>query len=363
WYYSRYCAADNQTAMVDERSNYWMPVDQYIGGIEHAILHLLYSRFWSKVMRDLGLVTYDEPFKKLLTQGMVLNHIFSRRTDKGGIEYYAPDEIRPQLDEGGQIIAATLREDNQPVDYGGIGTMSKSKRNGIDPQPLIDEYGADTARLFMMFAAPPEQTLEWSETGVEGAFRFLKRLWRQTYEHVQTGAAPSLAVDQLDKNQKALRTKLHQTIEKVTDDIGRRFTFNTAVAACMELLNDLSKAEDKSDQGRAVTQESLEAVVLMLSPIVPHITHVLWNLLGHETVAIDNAWPQVDSAALVQDTVELVVQVNGKLRGKIEVANDLPKDEIEKAALTDENVQRFVADKTVRKVIVVPGRLVNIVVG
>lgn len=314
-------------------------------------------------MRDLELVSYDEPFKKLLTQGMVLNHIFSRRTDKGGIEYYAPDEIQPELDADGQIIAATSLEDNQRVDYGGIGTMSKSKRNGVDPQPLIEEFGADTARLFMMFAAPPEQTLEWSESGVDGAFRFLKRLWRQVYEHVQSGAAPELAVDQLDKKQKALRTKLHQTIEKVSDDIGRRFTFNTAVAACMELLNELSKSKDKSDQGRAVTQESMEAVVLLLAPIVPHITHVLWHQLGHADAVIDNDWPQVDLSALIEDTVKLVVQVNGKLRGHIEVAPDTSKDDIEKAALVDANVQRFVADKTVRKVIVVPGRLVNIVVG
>ncbi|RUM94475.1 MAG: leucine--tRNA ligase [Thiothrix sp.] len=361
WYYARYCSRDNPASMVDERVNYWMPVDQYIGGIEHAILHLLYSRFWSKVMRDLELVSYDEPFENLLTQGMVLNHTFSRRTDKGGIEYFAPDEIEPELDDAGKLTGAKLLSDDQPVDYGGIGTMSKSKRNGVDPQSLIEQYGADTARLFMMFAAPPEQTLEWSDTGAEGAHRFLKRLWRQVFTHVNRGVVSSQDQTDLNAAQKELRTKLHQTIKKVSDDVGRRFTFNTAIAACMELLNELSRFNDESEAGRAVVQEALEAIVLMLSPIVPHITHELWGVLGGSGAAIDKTWPQVDESALVQESLQLVVQVNGKRRGQIEVPIDTQNDAIETLALADENVQRFVTDKTVRKVIVVPGRLVNIV--
>jgi leucyl-tRNA synthetase len=366
WYYSRYCSTDNSSfeskeSMVDDRVNYWMPVDQYIGGIEHAILHLLYSRFWSKVMRDIGLVEYSEPFKKLLTQGMVLNHIFSRRTDNGGIEYFAPDEIEPELDDNGKILGAKLLSDGQPVDYGGIGTMSKSKRNGVDPQYLIEQYGADTSRLFMMLAAPPEQTLEWSDSGSEGAHRFLKRLWRQVAEHVGKGVVSRPDQPEFNAKQKALRTKLHQTIKKVSDDMGRRFTFNTSIAACMELLNELSHFDDLSEQGRAVTQEALEAVVLMLSPIVPHITHELWQVLGGSEAVINTPWPEVDESALVQDSLQMVVQVNGKRRGEIEVPVDAQNDAIEAQALADDNVQRFVADKTVRKVIVVPGRLINIV--
>jgi len=361
WYYARYCSKDNSSSMVDERVNYWMPVDQYIGGIEHAILHLLYSRFWSKVMRDLELVTYDEPFENLLTQGMVLNHIYSRHTDKGGIEYFAPDEIKPEFDDAGKLTGARLLSDGQPVDYGGIGTMSKSKRNGIDPQSLIEQYGADTARLFMMFAAPPEQTLEWSDTGAEGAHRFLKRLWRQVFMHVNRGAVSPLDKAALNTVQKALRTKLHQTIKKVSDDLGRRFTFNTAIAACMELFNELSRFKDESEAGRAVVQEVLQAIVLMLSPIVPHITHELWAELGGSGAAIDETWPRVDESALLQESLQLVVQVNGKRRGQIDVPVNAPNDAIESLALADENVRRFVADKTLRKVIVVPGRLINIV--
>ncbi len=363
WYYARYCSADNDAQMVDDRCDYWMPVDQYIGGIEHAILHLLYSRFWYKVMRDLGLVRYDEPFENLLTQGMVLNHIFSRRTDKGGIEYFAPDEVRLETDADGRVTGARLLADDSPVDYGGIGTMSKSKRNGIDPQALIEQYGADTARLFMMFAAPPEQTLEWSDAGIDGAHRFLKRLWRLVHAHVYGGPAPVLDVTQLNKAQKTLRGKLHATLQKVTDDLGRRFTFNTAIAACMELLNEMARANDSSEQGKALAQEILDTVVLMLSPIVPHVTHALWQALGHEGAIVDAPWPAVDESALVQDTLELVVQVNGKRRGQIEVDADASQDDIEQAARQEDNVKRFLEGKTVRKVIVVPGRLVNIVAG
>ncbi|GAB4359791.1 MAG: leucine--tRNA ligase [Gammaproteobacteria bacterium] len=361
WYYVRYCCADNREAMVDERVKYWMPVDQYIGGIEHAILHLLYSRFWSKVMRDLGLVEFDEPFTNLLTQGMVLNEVFYRHPEGGRREYFNPADVEIQTDEKGQRIGAILKADGKPVISDGIGTMSKSKNNGVDPQSLIERYGADTARLFMMFAAPPEQTLEWSDAGVEGAFRFLKRFWKLAASHVAKGPAPALEKSSLDEAQRALRNQVHTTIAKVSDDIGRRFTFNTAIAAVMELVNALYKWSDDSPQGRAVMQEALEAIVLLLSPIIPHATHAIWQALGHGDAVVDQPWPEVDEEALTVDTIELVVQVNGKLRGKISVAADADQQSIESAAQNESNVQRFLEGKTVRKVIVVPGRLVNIV--
>ena len=320
WYFARYASANNDEAMLDKEANYWLPVDQYVGGIEHAILHLLYARFFTKLMRDVGLVDVDEPFENLLTQGMVL---------KDGAK------------------------------------MSKSKGNTVDPQKLIDQYGADTARLFMMFAAPPEQSLEWSDAGVDGAFRFLKRLWRQVSDHavsVDAQAKPKLDKSTLDKAQKALRKTIHQTIKKVTDDVERRFTFNTAIAAVMELLNHVAKFDDASDNGIAIKQEALEAAVVLLSPIVPHISHKLWLALGHETVVIDVGWPDVDETALVSDSIEMMVQVNGKVRGKIEVATDASKEDIEQSARASENVLRFIGDKAIKRVIVVPGRLVNIVV-
>ncbi len=361
WYYSRYCSADNNESMVDERAKYWMPVDQYIGGIEHAILHLLYSRFWSKVMRDLGLVDFDEPFTNLLTQGMVLNEVFYRHPEGGRREYFNPAEVEIQIDDKGQRTGAVLKADGQPVVSDGIGTMSKSKNNGVDPQSLIEEYGADTARLFMMFAAPPEQTLEWSDAGVEGAFRFLKRFWKLAAMHVAQGATAPLDKAALTDEQRALRNQVHTTIAKVSDDIGRRFTFNTAIAAVMELVNTLYKWEDGSAQGRAVMQEALESMVLILSPIIPHAAHAVWRELGHSDAVVDRGWPEVDEEALTVDSVDLVVQVNGKLRGKITVATDADDETIKNAALEDPNVQRFIEGKTVRKVIVVPGRLVNIV--
>ncbi len=317
WYFARFACADNHGAMLDERAGYWLPVDQYIGGIEHAILHLLYARFYQKVMRDEGLATADEPFTNLLTQGMVL---------KDGAK------------------------------------MSKSKGNTVDPQELVDRFGADTVRLFTMFAAPPEQSLEWSDSGVEGAYRFLKRLWQLVRTHVERAPAPALDVAALSDPQREVRRKVHETIRKATDDIGRRYTFNTGVAAVMELLNTLYKAaDDDSDAGRAVLQEGLEAAVLILAPIVPHVCHRLWHELGHAQPVVDAAWPQWDDTALVQDTLSLVVQVNGKLRGNIELPADAARDAIEAAALEEPNVQRFIADKTVRKVIVVPGKLVNVV--
>ena len=363
WYYARYCSRDNDKAMVDERVNYWMPVDQYIGGIEHAILHLLYSRFWWKVMRDLNLVQGDEPFQRLLTQGMVLNEIFFRKPESGRIQYFNPADIEVKLDDKGQRVGAILKSDGQPVESGGIGTMSKSKANGVDPQSLIDEFGADTARMFMMFASPPEDTLEWSDEGVAGAYRFLRRLWRMVAEHVNAGIPQAVTFGELPPTLKDLRRQTHQTLAKVTDDIGRRQVFNTAIAAVMELLNAVNKLEDDSDQARAVRHEALTSSVLMLSPMMPHICHQLWQELGQEGAIIDAPWPTVDESALVQDTIEMVVQVNGKLRDKLSVPAKAAKEEIEQLARTSDKVEKHIAGKQVRKVIVVPGKLINIVVG
>jgi leucyl-tRNA synthetase len=362
WYYARFCCADQDEAMLDERARYWLPVDQYIGGIEHAILHLLYARFFHKLMRDEGLVAGDEPFAKLLTQGMVLAESFYRDDGKGSRTWYNPADVQMERDDKGRVVSATLKADGAPVQLGGVGTMSKSKNNGVDPQALIDRYGADTVRLFTMFAAPPEQSLEWSDSGVEGAHRFLKRLWRMVHEHVGAGPAPTPELAALDGAQRELRRQLHATIAKVSDDVGRRYTFNTAIAAVMELLNALGKHAGRGAQDRALRQEAFEAVVLMLSPIVPHACHALWSALGRAGAVVDQPWPEVDRGALVQDQLELVVQVQGKLRGRIKVARDAPEDEIHAAALAEENVARFVAGRAVRKVIVVPGRLVNIVV-
>jgi leucyl-tRNA synthetase len=362
WYYARYCCADQDQAMLDDRARYWLPVDQYIGGIEHAILHLLYSRFFHKLMRDDGLVDSDEPFTNLLTQGMVLADSFYREDEKGGRTWYNPAEVEVQRDEKGRVIAATLAADGAPVQLGGMGTMSKSKNNGVDPQALIERYGADTVRLFTMFAAPPEQSLEWSDTGVEGAHRFMKRLWRLVHEHVSAGPAPALDTGALDDAQRELRRLLHATIAKVSDDVGRRYTFNTAIAAVMELLNAVSRHEGDGPQDRALRQEICEAVVLLLSPIVPHACHALWAALGKSGSVVDQPWPAHDPAALVQDEVELVVQVQGKLRGRIRMARDASEESIRAAALAEDNVARFVDGRPVRKVIIVPGRLVNIVV-
>lgn len=366
WYFIRYACRDQHAAMTDQRVNYWLPVDQYIGGIEHAILHLLYSRFWSKVMRDLGLVAFNEPFANLLTQGMVLNEIFFRKTGSGRIQYFNPVEIDVQHDEEGKRSGAVLRADGQPVESGGIGTMSKSKNNGIDPQEIIEQYGADTARLFMMFASPPTQTLEWSDAGVEGAFRFLRRLWRQVYLHKQQGKiiseTASLAHQDYPADLRGLRCQLHQTIVKVTDDLERRHTFNTAIAAVMELMNKLAAIQDTSLVARRFMQEALENIVLLLSPIVPHICHALWYTLQPSTELLDQPWPQADKQALIQDEIELVVQINGKLRGQIRIAREADQAAIEQAALAHEHIQKNIAGKPVRKIIIVPGRLVNIVV-
>ncbi len=365
WYYARYANADLDTAMTDERVNYWLPADQYIGGIEHAILHLLYSRFWSKVMRDLGLVSFDEPFTNLLTQGMVLNEIFFRKAENGRITYYNPVDVEIQFDENGKRCGAILLSDKLPVESDGIGTMSKSKNNGVDPQKLVEQYGADTARLFMMFASPPTQTLEWADTGVDGAYRFLKRLWKQVYQHQQQGII-SLDLNELSAltpELKSLRLQLHQTITKVSDDLERRFTFNTAIAAIMELMNGLAKAQSNNDSAsRHLIQESLQHIVILLSPIVPHICHTLWKVLKPDTELFGQPWPEADPAALVQNEIKLIVQINGKLRGEIHVSKETDKATIENMALENEQVQKFIDGKAIKKTIVVPGKLVNIVV-
>jgi len=318
WYQERFTCPDQNDAMLDERAAYWSPVDLYIGGIEHAILHLLYARFYHKLMRDEGLIESSEPFKRLLTQGMVL---------KDGSK------------------------------------MSKSKGNTIDPQELIDRYGADTVRLFIMFASPPEQSLDWSDTGVEGAYRFLKRMWAAIQDHV-ADTAPAAVIDKatLTEAQKAMRLKLHETIGKVTDDYDRRLTFNTAIAANMELLNSVSRYDDDSATGKAIRQQVFDSMVLMLAPIIPHICHRLWQDLGHDSAIIDHPWPEVDATALVQDSIEMVIQVNGKLRGKMQIAAGADRDSCEAAARANEQLQRFLGDDPIRKVIVVPGKLVNFVV-
>jgi leucyl-tRNA synthetase len=360
WYFLRYACSDNAHAMVDERVNYWLPVDQYVGGIEHAILHLLYSRFWTRVMHELGTLPFREPFEHLFTQGMVLNEVFFRKPPSGRIEYFNPAEVEVKVDpREGRV--ALLRADGEPVESGGVVTMSKSKNNGVDPQDLVEEFGADTARLFTMFAAPPEQTLEWSDEGVQGAYRFIKRLWKAVHDHVALGATSTLETESLNTLQRTLRRQSHQALAKVTDDIGRRRTFNTAIAAVMELLNSLSKFKVETAQDRSVMQEALEISILALSPIIPHATHALWHALGHARALIDEPWPSTDAAALAQSTLEIVVQVNGKLRSRVSVATDADEATMRAAALADPNVQKFIGAGAVRKVIVVPGKLVNVV--
>jgi len=362
WYFLRYASAGNERAMVDARVRYWLPADQYIGGIEHAILHLLYARFWTKVMRDLGLVAIDEPFANLLTQGMVLNQIYFRKPAAGRVVYYNPADVELLTDAKGAPAGARLKADGQPVESGGLGTMSKSKNNGVDPQAFVDRYGADTARLFMMFAAPPDLTLEWSDEGAEGAFRFLKRLWKAVHAHVSAGARVPLEVAALGAAQRELRRLAHQTLAKVGDDFGRRRTFNTAIAAVMELLNAVGRCADGSPQGRAVVHEALEIAVLCLSPVIPHAAHALWHALGHERAVIDEPWPAADAAALVQEAIELVVQVNGKVRSRVTVAAGADEATVRAVTLADPAVQRFMAGKPLRKLIVVPGKLVSVVV-
>ncbi len=367
WYFLRYCCPDNDKAMVDERVNYWCKggIDQYIGGIEHAILHLLYSRFWTKLMRDAGLFgagKLDEPFAHLLTQGMVVAPTFYREGEGGKKEWINPADVELICDERGRPVTATLRTDGQPVVIGGTEKMSKSKNNGVDPQALIDQFGADTARLFIMFASPPDQSLEWSDAGVEGAFRFLKRVWRIVFEHVSGGLVAAYAGGELSAELKTFRRQLHQAIGKITDDYGRRKQFNTAIAAVMELLNAYAKLTEDSPAARAVRQETLEAVALLLYPIVPHVCEALYAELKPGQAAGAQLFPKTDQTALVQDEIELMLQINGKLRGSLRVPATADKAAIEAAALANDVAQKHLEGQTPKKLIVVPGRLVNIVV-
>ena len=360
WYYARYCSPNDDTQMLNpEEANYWLPVDQYIGGIEHAILHLLYARFFHKLLRDAGLVNSDEPFKNLLCQGMVLADAFCYTTENGAKEWVNPTEVSVERDDKGRLTAAKRTSDGKELQYSGMSKMSKSKNNGVDPQEAIELYGADTVRLYTMFAAPPEQTLEWSDSGVQGAQRFLQRVWRLSYELLQQGDRGDAA--NLSKDEKDARRKVHETIQKVSDDIGRRYNFNTGIAAIMELMNTLQKLDLSATGSRAVVAEGIDAIVRMLSPIAPHISQALWAAFGNDGLVIDAPWPQVDESALVRDSIELVVQVNGKLRAKLEVPASAGKDELEALAMADDAVQKQIDGKTVRKVVVVPGKLVNIV--
>ncbi len=362
WYYARYASPQYDQGMVDPAAaNHWLPVDQYIGGIEHAILHLLYARFFHKLMRDEGLVNSNEPFKNLLTQGMVLADTYYRLEANGSKTWFNPADVDIERDGKGKIVAATLRSDGQPVEIGGTEKMSKSKNNGVDPQAMIDQYGADTCRLFMMFASPPDMSLEWSDSGVEGAQRFLRRVWRLSQQHHAKGPAGKADLGSLSDEQKAVRRAIHLAIKQASQDIGQHHKFNTAIAAVMTLMNVLEKAPQDAEQDRALLQEGLETVALVLAPIAPHISHSLWQSLGHNDAIIDARWPQVDESALVQDSLQLVIQVNGKLRGHIEVAADASRELIEATARDNENVLRFTEGLTIRKVIVVPGKLVNIV--
>ena len=362
WYYARYTCPHYDKGMLDENAaNYWLPVDQYVGGIEHAIMHLLYFRFFHKLMRDFGLVKSDEPAKRLLCQGMVLADAFYYTSPTNERIWVSPTEVTIERDDKGRIAKATDSKGNELV-HAGMTKMSKSKNNGIDPQEMVEKYGADTVRLFMMFASPADMTLEWQESGVEGANRFIKRVWRLVYEHAQLGKTTALDLSKLTADQKALRRELHKTIAKVSDDIGRRQTFNTAIAAVMEFMNRLQKASLDTDQDRALMDESLNAVVRLLYPMMPHVCFVMWQALGHSET-IDNAsWPIADESAMVEDEKLIVIQINGKVRGKFTVPADAKQDFVVEQAKQEPNIQKYLADTTIRKVIYVPGKLLNLVV-
>ncbi|MDE1188407.1 MAG: leucine--tRNA ligase [Pantoea sp.] len=363
WYYARYTCANYNEGMLDPAAaNYWLPVDQYVGGIEHAIMHLMYFRFYHKLLRDAGLVNSDEPAKRLLCQGMVLADAFYYVGANGERNWVSPVDVSVERDEKGRIVKAIDNQGREVV-YAGMSKMSKSKNNGIDPQLMVERYGADTVRLFMMFASPAEMTLEWQESGVEGANRFLKRVWKLAYEHVAKGATTALDVNALNDDQKALRRDLHKTIAKVADDIGRRQTFNTAIAAIMELMNKLIRAPQDSDQDRALLQEALIAVTRLLYPFTPHTCYVLWEALGGEGSVDDASWPLADEAAMVEDSLLVVVQVNGKVRGKITVAPDATQEQVQARAAQEHLVAKYLEGVTIRKVIYVPGKLLNLVVG
>ncbi len=362
WYFARYASPHYEGGMVDPAAaNHWLPVDQYIGGIEHAILHLLYARFFHKLMRDEGLVSSNEPFKNLLTQGMVIAETYYRLEANGSKTWFNPADVELVRDAKAKIVSAKLISDGLPVEIGGTEKMAKSKNNGVDPQSMIDQYGADTCRLFMMFASPPDMSLEWSDSGVEGSHRFLKRVWRLAQAHVGQGSHAPLDVATLDDEQKAIRRAIHLAIKQASQDVGQNHKFNTAIAQVMTLMNVLEKAPQATDRDRALLHEGLEAVTLLLAPITPHISHELWQQLGHTDAVIDASWPTLDESALVQDSLQLVIQVNGKLRGQIDMPASASREEIEAAARVNENVLRFTDGLTIRKVIVVPGKLVNIV--
>jgi leucyl-tRNA synthetase len=364
WYYMRYTCPDAPT-IVDGRNGYWMPMDQYIGGIEHAILHLLYARFWTKVMRDMGLVKFDEPFTRLFTQGMLLNHIWQRRNDKGGVDYFPPQEVTPVTDDGGRITGGTLA-DGTRVEYGGVGKMSKSERNGVDPQDVIDRYGADTARLFVMFAGPPIDSAVWSDTGVEGQFRFLRRLWTFAHAHADAVAKGSGRFAWADAAAaiRDARRDIHQTLAQANYDY-ERLQYNTVVSAAMKMLNTLEAAPPDAAGFAAFAHEGVSILLRVLYPVAPHATWTLWRDLGYAAILgdlLDAPWPEVDAHALAREEVELVLQVNGKLRGKLVVPANADKDAIEAAAKASPEVGRHAAGGVVKKVVVVPGRLVNVVV-
>ncbi|NMX73528.1 leucine--tRNA ligase [Pseudomonas sp. WS 5532] len=362
WYYARYASPHYEGGLVEKSAaDHWLPVDQYIGGIEHAILHLLYARFFHKLMRDEGLVSSDEPFKNLLTQGMVIAETYYRREANGAYTWFNPADVELERDSKAKVISATLKFDGLPVEIGGTEKMAKSKNNGVDPQSMIDQFGADTCRLFMMFASPPDMSAEWSDSGVEGSHRFLKRVWRLAHAHVSQGLPGKLDVASLSDEQKAIRRSTHLAIRQASQDVGQNHKFNTAIAQVMTLMNVLEKAPQATEQDRALVQEGLEAVVLLLAPITPHISHELWSRLGHSDAVIDARWPVQDDSALVQDTLQLVIQVNGKLRGQIDMPASASREDVEAAARINENVLRFTEGLTIRKVIVVPGKLVNIV--
>ncbi len=360
WYYARYASYDCSDKILDDRANYWTSVDQYIGGVEHAILHLLYARFFHKCLRDLDLVNSDEPFTNLLTQGMVLADTYYREDASGKKTWFNPADIKLTHNDKGHIVSAHYNLDNLPVQIGGMEKMSKSKNNGIDPQFIIDQYGADTARLFMMFAAPPEQSLEWVDQGVEGSSRFIRRLWKLVYEHHKRGIVTKYKSSELSNEQKKLRTSLHQTIAKVSNDYKVRKQFNTVIAAIMELLNSYTKLDKMVEQ--PLSQELLESVVILLSPITPHICEELWQVLKPGTELLDQSWPVTDESALEVDEVEVIIQVNGKLRGKIVIDKSLSKEQVEEMAKENHNVQKFTIGQTIKKIIVVPNKLINIVV-
>ncbi|KAB0492928.1 MULTISPECIES: leucine--tRNA ligase [Pseudomonas] len=362
WYYARYASPHYEGGLVEKSAaDHWLPVDQYIGGIEHAILHLLYARFFHKLMRDEGLVSSNEPFKNLLTQGMVIAETYYRREANGALTWFNPADVELERDSKAKIIGAKLISDGLPVEIGGTEKMAKSKNNGVDPQYMIEQYGADTCRLFMMFASPPDASLEWSDSGVEGSHRFLKRVWRLAYAHVAQGLPGKLDIASLSDEQKVIRRAIHQAIKQASQDVGLHHKFNTAVAQVMTVMNVLEKAPQVTEQDRALLQEGLETVALVLAPITPHISHELWNQLGHAGAVIDAPWPTLDENALIQDTLQLVIQVNGKLRGHIEMPASASREDVEAAARINENVLRFTEGLTIRKVIVVPGKLVNIV--